>query len=96
MFQLPGVGLDRREFSPLPPAERAILRQRLGVAPEEFFLLSVGELNQNKNHQVVLEALSRLKRRGCLEGIRYGICGEGFARPPAGGGKSARGGSPRW
>ena len=81
VFQLPGVGLDRREFSPLPPAERAILRQRLGVAPEEFFLLSVGELNQNKNHQVVLEALSRLKRRGCLEGIRYGICGEGFARP---------------
>ena len=60
VFQLPGVGLDRREFSPLPPAERAILRQRLGVAPEEFFLLSVGELNQNKNHQVVLEALSRL------------------------------------
>ena len=57
------------------------MRQRLGVAPEEFFLLSVGELNQNKNHQVVLEALSRLKRRGCLEGIRYGICGEGFARP---------------
>ncbi len=81
VFQLPGVGLDRREFSPLPPAARAILRQRLGVAPEEFFLLSVGELNQNKNHQVVLEALSRLKRRGCLEGIRYGICGEGFARP---------------
>ena len=40
VFQLPGVGLDRREFSPLPPAERAILRQRLGVAPEEFFLLS--------------------------------------------------------
>ena len=62
-------------------ADRFILRQRLGVAPEEFFLLSVGELNQNKNHQVVLEALSRLKRRGCLEGIRYGICGEGFARP---------------
>ena len=30
VFQLPGVGLDRREFSPLPPAERAILRQRLG------------------------------------------------------------------
>ena len=70
---------DRLEA--LDRLERAILRQRLGVAPEEFFLLSVGELNQNKNHQVVLEALSRLKRRGCLEGIRYGICGEGFARP---------------
>ena len=81
VFRLPGVGLDRALFSPLPAPERQALRRRLGVGPQELFLLSVGELNLNKNHRVVLEALSRLKRRGCLEGIRYGICGEGFSRP---------------
>ncbi|MGI6254819.1 MAG: glycosyltransferase [Acutalibacter sp.] len=81
VFRLPGVGLDRRVFSPLPPQRRAALRGELGIGPEEFFLLSVGELNLNKNHQVVLQALSLLKEWGALRGIRYGICGEGFSRP---------------
>lgn len=82
VFRLPGVGLDREVFSPLLPQEREALREELGLSPEELFLLSIGELNLNKNHQVVLEALSILKRRpGGLSRIRYGICGEGFARP---------------
>ena len=82
VFRLPGVGLDRALFSPLPAPERQALRRRLGVGPQELFLLSVGELNLNKNHRVVLEALSLLKGQpGGLEGIRYGICGEGFSRP---------------
>ena len=82
VFRLPGVGLDREVFSPLPPQQREKLRKELGLSSEELFLLSVGELNLNKNHRVVLEALSILKRRpGGLSRIRYGICGEGFARP---------------
>ena len=82
VFRLPGVGLDRALFSPLPAPERQALRRRLGVGSQELFLLSVGELNLNKNHRVVLEALSLLKGQpGGLEGIRYGICGEGFSRP---------------
>lgn len=81
VFRLPGVGLDRRVFFPLTPKMRTRLREELGVGREDLFLLSVGELNLNKNHQVVLEALSILKRRpGGLAHIRYGICGEGFAR----------------
>ena len=35
---------------------------RLGIDPDTFFLLSVGELNENKNHQIVLEALARMKQ----------------------------------
>lgn len=82
VFRLPGVGLDREVFSPLPLETRERLRGELGIGPEDLFLLSVGELNLNKNHEVVLEALSILKRRpGGLSHIRYGICGEGFSRP---------------
>lgn len=82
VFRLPGVGLDRQVFSPLPSQARESFRQELGISQEDLFLLSVGELNLNKNHQVVLEALSILKRRpGGLFHVRYGICGEGFARP---------------
>ena len=80
VVRLPGVGLDRRVFSPPTDRQRQEARRRYGVGPEEFLLVSLGELNLNKNHQVVLEALSLLKERGRLSGIRYVICGEGFAR----------------
>ena len=93
---LPGVGLDRPEFSPLPPAERARLcGSGWEWRPEEFFLLSLGELNQNKNHQVVLEALSLLLKRPGLPGghplrhLRGGVC-----PPPAGGGNPRAGALP--
>ena len=80
VVRLPGVGLDRRVFSPPTDRQRQEARRRYGVGPGEFLLVSLGELNLNKNHQVVLEALSLLKERGRLSGIRYVICGEGFAR----------------
>ena len=82
VFRLPGVGLDRGAFSPPSPQEREAGRRALGVRPQDTLLLSVGELNGNKNHQVVLRALSRLREvPGGLSGVRYLICGEGFARP---------------
>ena len=62
VFRLPGVGLDRGAFSPPSPQEREAGRRALGVRPQDTLLLSVGELNGNKNHQVVLRALSRLGR----------------------------------
>ena len=73
--------LEYLESTPYSQGAQA-LRESLGLAPDDLFLLSLGELNLNKNHQVVLEALSLLKGQpGGLEGIRYGICGEGFSRP---------------
>ena len=59
---------------------------RLEISPAlalaAFFLLSLGELNENKNHQVVLRALAQLKARPQgLPPLRYAICGEGFFRP---------------
>lgn len=78
IYRIPGVGLERKKF-PVPSAkERQAAREQLGVE-KDFFLVSVGELNENKNHRVVLEALLLLrKRKGNLRGIRYGICGGGY------------------
>lgn len=79
--QIPGVGLDLEKFHPLPEERRRILRRQLGIGTEDCFFVSVGELNENKNHRVVLEALDKLRHlRGSLAGIRYGICGDGFFR----------------
>ena len=41
-----------------------------------MILLSVGEVNKNKNHRVVIEALGKLKRKD----IYYVICGRGPLR----------------
>lgn len=81
LYKIPGEGLDTARFRPLPESERKRLRNELGIAEEAFFLVSVGELNENKNHGTVLEALAKLRQQ--QKGgppIHYGICGDGFLR----------------
>ena len=79
VYRIPGVGLDMKAFTPLSKEEREEKRKALGLKKEDFFLVSVGELNENKNQEVVLKALLRLRKKNKnLENIRYGICGDGF------------------
>ncbi len=81
LYKIPGVGLNMDRFQPFSSQKRRMLRNRLGIDPDTFFLLSVGELNENKNHQIVLEALARMKQEHKdLSGLKYGICGDGFFR----------------
>lgn len=81
VYQIPSVGLDMEMFQPPRKEERDASRKRLGIAPEQFFLLSVGELNQNKNHKIVLRAMQELQRSGeDISKIVYGICGDGPGR----------------
>lgn len=63
LYKIPGEGLDTARFRPLPESERKRLRNELGIAEEAFFLVSVGELNENKNHGIVLEALEKLRQQ---------------------------------
>jgi glycosyltransferase involved in cell wall biosynthesis len=48
-------------------------RKELGVSPDSTMLLSVGELNENKNHQVIIKAIAKMKNNR----IQYAICGRG-------------------
>lgn len=52
------------------------IRRELGLKGSDFLVLSVGELNENKNHQVVIRALARLKDPE----IHYLLCGKGDLR----------------
>ena len=49
------------------------LRRSIGVPPEASLLLSVGELNRNKNHEAVIRALAALPDKA----IHYAIAGTG-------------------
>ena len=56
---IPGVGVDLSRFGKKTGA-RAEKRAELGVGDGQTLLLSVGELNENKNHETVLRALPEL------------------------------------
>lgn len=73
---VPGVGVDLKKFH-VDVTDKAAKRQELGLAADDFVLLSVGELIPRKNHQVVLKALGRLQEQGNLGNIQYLICGQG-------------------
>ena len=69
---VPGVGIEPKRFEKNEEIRNEI-RNSMGIKAEETVLLSVGEINKNKNHKVVIEALAKLGRKN----IRYVICGVG-------------------
>lgn len=73
---VPGVGIDTSRFS-LDGFNRQKKRAVLGFQEHDFMILTVAEMNKNKNQSMVLKALSRLKDRPEFENMRYLICGMG-------------------
>lgn len=81
VYKIPGIGLDRKRFRPLSQNTRKAFRKKLGIQEEDFFLVSVGELNENKNHRILLKAFQIVKENYPDAGnFRLGICGDGFLR----------------
>lgn len=66
-----GIGVDVKR-SPMSRNGRNI-REELGISPDDFIILSVGELMPRKNQQVILRAMGRLKDNK----IHYILCGSG-------------------
>lgn len=57
------------EFFPV----RAKKRVELNISSEAFVLISVGELNENKNNSVIISAMNKIKK----DNIHYVVCGVG-------------------
>ncbi len=71
---VPGVGVDLDRFKNISIDKNA-KREELGFPKDAFLLLSVGELNENKNHEVIIKALALLKDQT----VHYAIAGKGKA-----------------
>lgn len=69
MVYIPGVGVDTDKFQPRP-SSREKIRTELGIDDSVTMLLSVGELNENKNHISVIRAIKDMN-------IVYVIVGKG-------------------
>ncbi|MBQ2988869.1 MAG: glycosyltransferase family 4 protein [Clostridia bacterium] len=55
---IPGVGVDLARFGNAG-VDRKEKRRELGIPEDAVLLLSVGELNENKNHRLVVQALAK-------------------------------------
>ena len=68
---IPGVGLDTKKFTNVI-IDKSAKRKELDVPDNAFVVFSVGELNKNKNHEIVIKALAKLNNFK----IYYVICGQ--------------------
>jgi len=69
---VPGVGIDVEKIIDIK-VDRILKRKELGLSENDFVILSIGELNKNKNHETVIKSISKLE----TENIKYIICGQG-------------------
>lgn len=63
-----GINTDR-----LNPNTQTNIRKELNLTDSDFIVLSVGELNKNKNQKTIIKALAKLKNNN----IHYILCGKG-------------------
>ncbi|EHI61132.1 glycosyltransferase family 4 protein [Hungatella hathewayi] len=66
----PGIGIHLTQESTVSSANK---RRELGIPENAFLMLSVGELNRNKNHQIIIKAMARINH----DSLYYVICGQG-------------------
>ena len=71
---VPGVGIDLTKFAARISDEgKKAKRLEVGLPADAAVLISVGELNRNKNHEVVIRALARINDPN----VHYCIVGAG-------------------
>lgn len=69
---IPGVGVDTNKIASLK-VDREEKRRELGIPSDAFVLLSVGELQDRKNHRIVIEAMNKIKNSKII----YLLVGQG-------------------
>lgn len=69
---IPGVGINIDKFN-MTSIDKNKLKREFGIPDNAILILSVGELNKNKNHQLVIKAIEKLHNPN----IHYIICGIG-------------------
>ena len=69
---VPGIGVDTKKISETI-VDKSEKRREIGVPEDSFVILSVGELNKNKNHETVIKSIAKLNNPN----VYYVICGQG-------------------
>ena len=72
VYYIPGVGVDTEKFETIS-INKNKKRKQLGITNKDVMLLSVGELSNRKNHEIIIRALGKMKNPN----IHYFIAGRG-------------------
>lgn len=76
---IPGVGVDPEKFSlKMSEDEKDKLRQEVGISKDDFVLICVGELNDNKNQIMQIEAMRELVKEN--NNIKLLLAGDGYKK----------------
>lgn len=57
-----GIGVSADKFHPISDDEKAAVRAAEGLSDDDFVVICVGELNENKNQKTLVEAAALLKK----------------------------------
>lgn len=68
-----GVGFDKNRFSDLSESIREGIRKKFSIPQNAKVMISVGELNDNKNQISVIEAMKKINDKN----LYYIVCGNG-------------------
>ncbi len=69
---IPGVGIDVKKFTRRSECYQTE-RKKWNIPSEAFHIVSVGELNENKNHEIIIDILKNPN----MKDVYYTICGKG-------------------
>lgn len=72
LFYIPGVGVDIEFFKNMK-IDKIQVRKKMNLPEDGFVLISVGEINKNKNHEVIIRALGEISDKK----IHYCLVGQG-------------------
>ena len=78
-YKINSVGVDLKKYEKTQTEKKELQktkRKEFHIPEDAFLVVSAGELNWNKNHAVVVEALAKLQQKN----IYYVICGEGIEK----------------
>lgn len=73
LLYVPGIGIDMARFGG-QKIDVVSKRVSLGFEKDDIILLAVGELNDNKNHEILIKALAQIsnpKIKCCISGIGF-------------------------
>ncbi len=70
-----GIGVDPERFYPANEIKKQELREYCGLSKEDFVIICTGELNDNKNQKLLIDATDILKRR--IPNIKVLLAGNG-------------------
>lgn len=72
VYYVPGVGINRKDICNVSVNSDDILKE-FEINSNNFIIISAGELNDNKNQEVIIKALNKLNNPN----IHYLVCGKG-------------------